>query len=127
MPRFVILRHDPGENSSHPCHWDFMLEQGSVLRTWALASEPCIGLSIPARQLPDHRLAYLDYEGEVSGGRGTVTRWDSGTFEIISESSTGLLIQLAGNQLHGAAALTPVAVGNSAGDWQFQLSAQPSA
>ena len=34
-----------------------------------------------AIRLPDHRKHYLDYEGEVSGDRGTVSRIDSGTYE----------------------------------------------
>lgn len=119
MPRFVILCHDPGDNSTHPHHWDFMLEQGNVLRTWALAAEPGVADSIPARQLPDHRLAYLDYEGEISGGRGSVTRWDSGTYDVVSESNTGLAIQLAGKRLQGRAVLSQ---GETTGDdWRLQL------
>jgi hypothetical protein len=76
MPRFVILEHD------HPeLHWDLMLEAGGVLRTWRLAQPPTAGAAIKAVALGDHRLHYLDYEGPVSGGRGTVTRWDRGTYE----------------------------------------------
>lgn len=76
MPRFVILRHD------HPhLHWDFMLETGEVLRAWRLEREPLADAGpIAATALADHRLMYLDYEGPVSGGRGTVTRWDAGEF-----------------------------------------------
>lgn len=119
MPRFVILRHDPGENSSHPRHWDLMLEQGGVLRTWALSSEPRAGASIPARQLPDHRLAYLEYQGEISGGRGTVVRCDAGIYEVMAESAAGLVIQLAGNLLRGTAQLVPDE--SSPADWRFEL------
>ena len=77
MPRFVILRHD------HPfLHWDFFLECGDVCRTWRLLDSPdVIESAIPAEPLTDHRLMYLDYEGPVSGDRGTVRRWDVGTFE----------------------------------------------
>jgi hypothetical protein len=120
MPRFVILRHDPGENSTHPRHWDFMLERGDVLRTWALAVEPGQGEMVEARLLPDHRLAYLDYEGEVSGGRGTVTRCESGTYQAVSESDAGLVIQLSGTRLRGQATLTR---GETSADcWRFQFS-----
>ena len=79
MLRFVILEHD------HPVlHWDLMLEAGDVLRTWRLA-EPPTGqtFAIAAESLPDHRLAYLEYEGPVSGNRGSVKRWDHGVFEEI--------------------------------------------
>jgi hypothetical protein len=67
-------------------HWDLMLESGDVLHTWALAAEPAPNLPIAAEQLPDHRLIYLDYEGPISGNRGTVTRWDAGRFEVLSET-----------------------------------------
>lgn len=77
MPRFVILHHD------HPfVHWDFLLENGKNCRTWRLLSEPTAELTAcEAEALPEHRLFYLDYEGPVSGDRGTVTRIDAGTFE----------------------------------------------
>ncbi len=120
MPRFVILRHDPGQNSTHSQHWDFMLEQGEVLRTWALAVEPKVDATIEARPLPDHRLAYLDLEGEISGGRGTVTRWDRGTYEVVAESESSLVVQLAGARLRGRAAL--IRGETTADSWQFQLS-----
>lgn len=81
MPRFVILEHD------HPVrHWDLMLETGSILRTWRLAEPPRPGSVITAEATFDHRLHYLDYEGPVSGDRGTVTRWLAGTYEILREA-----------------------------------------
>lgn len=74
--RFVVLEHD------HPfLHWDLMLETDGTLRTWRLLAEPVGGDPVPAEPLVDHRIAYLDYEGPVSGDRGHVTRWDHGTYE----------------------------------------------
>ena len=75
LPRFAILEHDWPER-----HWDLFLEAAGVLKTWRLLAEPGPGLTVPAEPAADHRLLYLDYEGEVSGGRGTVKRWDAGTF-----------------------------------------------
>ncbi len=76
MPRFVILEHD------HPAlHWDLMLEAGDVLRTWRLAAPPMNSHAIEATALGDHRHMYLDYEGPVSGNRGSVRRWDAGAFD----------------------------------------------
>ena len=74
--RFVILEHD------HPVmHWDLMLEAGDVLQTWRLMQPPeSVGCAIEATALGDHRVMYLDYEGPVSGDRGTVKRWDAGEF-----------------------------------------------
>jgi len=75
VPRFVILHHD------HPVpHWDLFLEAGAVLKAWRLFAEPRPDADIPAEANSDHRLPYLDYEGPVSGGRGTVTRVQAGTF-----------------------------------------------
>jgi len=81
MPRFVILEHD------HPVlHWDLMLEAGDVLQSWRLAQPPELGVVIEATALGDHRAMYLDYEGPVSGGRGTVKRWDAGEFSDDADS-----------------------------------------
>ncbi len=93
MPRFVILEHD------HPVlHWDLMLEAGDVLQSWRLAQPPELGVVIEATRsafavaqpvataLGDHRAMYLDYEGPVSGGRGTVKRWDAGEFSDDADS-----------------------------------------
>ena len=38
----------------------------------------------PATRLPDHRKHYLDYEGEVTGNRGIVSRIDAGIYEQLS-------------------------------------------
>jgi hypothetical protein len=100
MPRFVILRHDMPPGSARPTHWDLMLEYQGMLRTWALRQPPSSGCELTAEELPDHRLAYLDYEGEVSGNRGRVTRWDAGTYEIVSQAPE-LRIALRGEKLIG--------------------------
>src|SRR6476619_1195636 len=89
MPRFVILEHDWPTR-----HWDFLLEAGPELKAWRLLAEPRYETDIPAEPNADHRLLYLDYEGPVSGGRGTVTRWDAGTFEW--HSTEFLRVRLAG-------------------------------
>lgn len=96
MPRFAILTHD------HPFpHWDFLLEAGQVCRTWRLLDEPAAGLTVPAEAIADHRLHYLTYEGPVSGDRGTVTRWDAGSFEWIVNERDRVDVELAGERLRG--------------------------
>jgi len=76
MPRFVVLEHD------HPnLHWDLMLEQADGLRTWRLAEFPTVGRTVGAELTFVHRSVYLEYEGPVSGDRGTVKRVLSGVFE----------------------------------------------
>ncbi|MBW3540808.1 MAG: hypothetical protein KY476_11095 [Planctomycetes bacterium] len=109
MPRFVVLTHN------HPTlHWDFMLEVGEVLRTWRLSAPPDVGGVIEAVPLGDHRLAYLEYEGLVSGGRGRVTRWDAGQYEMVAETSDRVEVQVAGHRLNGRAFLE-----RGAGGWRF--------
>jgi len=101
MPRYVILQHEMSTPEREPVHWDFMLERNGILQTWALAEQPTLQREIPADQLPDHRLAYLDYEGPISGDRGSVTRWDAGEYQLGSESADELQIRLTGQKLSG--------------------------
>jgi len=104
--RFVVLRHEPGVAGQRELHWDLMLEFGDSLRTWALTSEPHVGEEIPADELPRHRSDYLEYEGPVSRGRGIVSRFDCGAFEVVKESPGQLSVDLHGNLLKGQLQLT---------------------
>ena len=116
MPRYVILEHD------HPHrHWDLMLEAGGVLRTWRLSEPPRPGAAIAAEPSFDHRLVYLEYEGPVSGGRGSVTRWDGGTFTAGEETAKRLVLRLEGERLRGTAVL----VRAGAGRWTFTVQDLP--
>jgi len=101
MPRFVILRHHPGPHSKRPLHWDLMFEDGIVLRTFACANEPLMGLTFQVDSIEDHRLAYLEYEGTVSGGRGDVQRWDCGDFTVKTESPGEWLLHVSGQRWQG--------------------------
>jgi len=96
MPRFVLLEHD-----WEGVHWDFMLERGEVLRTWAIDAPIVSGRDLPARALADHRRIYLDYEGEISGGRGRVRRLDSGTYRVLEWSAERVRVEVVGSQLAG--------------------------
>jgi hypothetical protein len=111
--RFVILTHD------HPfLHWDLMLDFGEALRTWRLLAEPAPGADVPAEALPDHRRAYLDYEGPVSEGRGTVVRWDAGEFEVVPNGGDEQLrLHLTCGRLSGVASLHTGPVGTF---WRFE-------
>jgi hypothetical protein len=120
MPRFVVVLHETPENYERGAHFDLMLESGSVLWTWALPALPEAGEVILGERLADHRLAYLDYEGEVSGGRGRVRRIDRGEYESLEESVERLMIRLAGKQVRGTLLL--VHEPNSQ-RWRISLSA----
>jgi hypothetical protein len=96
MPRFVLLEHD------HPhLHWDLMLEAAGSLRTWRLAAPPTAEPVVPGVALRDHRLAYLTYEGPLSGGRGQVRQWDAGVFEWIDDNERVVTIRLRGARIIG--------------------------
>ena len=124
MPRFVVLEHN------HPfLHWDFMLEAGDVLRTWRLHAPPDQAGPIATQALPDHRVAYLDYEGPVSGDRGEVQRWDAGEYEWVEDSDIECNVTLSGRKLVGRACLRTVGtiphldggsdLGGGQSDWEF--------
>jgi DNA polymerase Ligase (LigD) len=96
MLRFVVLEH-----RWKGVHWDFMLECGDALRTWAIDLPLAAGVDLPARALPDHRLIYLDYEGEISGNRGQVRRVDMGTYRALDWSAGRVRVEVTGSQLVG--------------------------
>jgi hypothetical protein len=117
MPRYVVLQHE----SPRGLHWDFMLELSTALATWALPEPPDATRAMLAEALPDHRLDYLDYEGPISGGRGSVTRWDTGTYVLKRRSGAELVVTLEGERLAGTAAIE-----RTPGDpthWQFSFTA----
>jgi DNA polymerase Ligase (LigD) len=126
MPRFVLLYHDCPPNYMRTSHWDFMLESGGVLRTWALERLPrnwqvahfrtavaypnCALVSpddtVAALQLSDHRLDYLELEGPMSGDRGTVRRVAAGTYRVEHEAPGDWRLVLASDNLAASVRLS---------------------
>lgn len=117
---FVLLRHE----SSGAAHWDLMLDVGATLETWQLLDDPTTPgggdppRTIRARRLADHRRAYLDYQGPVSGGRGSVSRLDRGEYEVIEQQPDGWTVRLAGSSLRGTYRLTADQAAEQV--WTFQ-------
>ena len=121
MPRFALLKHETPPGYPRPTHFDLLLEAGDVCRTWALEQVPHANQTIRAEALDDHRLLYLDYEGELSDGRGSVSRVDWGTCEWMTDHGDHCVVRLAGGHLAGILTLTMLP--GSDKHWECQLTA----
>lgn len=78
--RWVLLRHELPDRT---WHYDWMIEQEGnerlvCFRVTVRVDELTPGARFEGDRLADHRRAYLEYEGEISGGRGRVTRVAAG-------------------------------------------------
>jgi DNA ligase D-like protein (predicted 3'-phosphoesterase) len=105
-PRFVVQLHD-----ATTLHYDFRLQSGEVLQSWAVPKGPSLdpGARRLAVPVEDHSLAAGEFEGVHDGqrrGSGAVIIWDEGTADIVRDEPSHLSFVLHGRKLSGGFALT---------------------
>ena len=106
MPSFVVQKH-----AARRLHYDFRLEVGGVLKSWAVTRGPSLvaGEKRLAIEVEDHLLSYGSFEGVIpsgSYGAGAVLLWDRGIWEPDGDPVAGLAagslrFRLRGEKLTG--------------------------
>jgi bifunctional non-homologous end joining protein LigD len=104
--RFVVQKH-----AATRLHYDFRLEVGGVLWSWAVPRGPSPDPADKrmAVHVEDHPLDYADFEGVIPPGNygaGAVIVWDRGHYDAVHDMTDGLargklLFDLHGIKLRG--------------------------
>lgn len=119
------------EHKASRLHYDFRLEMGGVLKSWAIPKGPSMNPADKrlAVMVADHPLAYVDFEGVIPAGgygAGPVVVWDQGTYEAVEAgdpaaqlASGRFVFLLQGRKLRGGFTLARFARGETGKEWLF--------
>ncbi len=119
----MVQKHD-----ATALHYDFRLEAGGVLKSWAVPKGPSLKPKEKRLAMPteDHPVGYADFEGVIPEGEygaGPVIVWDRGTYRNLSEvkgqavpvekavENGHVKVWLEGRKLAGGFALTRIGGG----------------
>ena len=123
-PRFFVQRHDATR-----LHYDFRLETGGVLVSWAVPKGPSLQPLAKhlAAKVEDHPLDYGDFEGNIPAnnyGAGSVMLWDRGTWELLGDAPVetqlargDLKFRLHGEKLKGEFAMVLMKGRGKGNEW----------
>jgi DNA ligase D-like protein (predicted 3'-phosphoesterase) len=117
-PIFVVQKH-----AARSLHYDFRLEVGGVLKSWAVPKGPSTDPREKrlAMAVEDHPLEYAEFEGVIGDGEygaGAVIVWDTGPYRNLTERDGAEVpleqalaaghakVELRGQKLRGGYALT---------------------
>ena len=115
--RFVVHEHHASR-----VHFDFRLEAGGVLRSWAVPKGPSMNPAEKrlAIQVEDHPLDYIGFEGVIPDGEygaGPVVVWDTGDYDLQKEDRDILEFVVHGKKLRGGFALVHIKGRGKGNEW----------
>jgi bifunctional non-homologous end joining protein LigD len=122
--RFFVQRHDATR-----LHYDFRLEIGGVLVSWAVPKGPTLDPTPKrlAAHVEDHPMDYGSFEGTIPAGNygaGSVMLWDQGTYELLGDlpaedqmAKGDLKFRMHGEKLRGEFAIVLMKGRGKGNEW----------
>jgi bifunctional non-homologous end joining protein LigD len=121
---FCVQRH-----FARRLHYDFRLEVGGVLKSWAVPHGPSLDPATKqlAVMVEDHPFDYGTFEGNIPAGNygaGSVMLWDTGTYELLGDKTAeeqiergDLKFRLQGEKLAGEFAIVRMKNRGKGNEW----------